>query len=85
MNTKDESKYIMADVAPDPQIIIWENIYTGGFKKKLRRFISLLVFLVLIFGCTIYCYKYYNSLCSYCINKNLKRYSTIFLSVNRLQ
>lgn len=41
----------MADEAPDPQNIIWENIYTGGFKKKLRRFISFLVFLLLLLGC----------------------------------
>lgn len=58
----------MANEAPDPQNIVWENIYTGGFKKKVRKLFSFLVFLLLLIGCKFILLIFY-SLCNNYIYK----------------
>lgn len=43
-------KYILANQSPDPDNILWENIYTGGFDRFIRRFLSVGVTIILLVG-----------------------------------
>ena len=51
---KPKRKYILADEAPDPSNIIWENIYTNDASKTIRRAISIFITLSLLVGTFIF-------------------------------